>query len=372
MIRFVKAIIWLFVFIVPWEDVIIIPEIGTFARIVGLFAAGLGLFTVLLKGKMYYHPFLLTGLFFVSWSWASLSWSIDQGITLQRVFTYAQLWLMAWLIYQFSDRLFLESLFKAYIFGSWIAALLTFYAYLQGFQVVSQRYAAAGFDPNDLSFYLYIAIPLAVYLAVKESSNLNKVFYLCYIPIAIIAVLLTSSRMGAIGVAITLFLVLYMYHPINWRWRLIVVILIGVGVLFAITQLPPDNIARIATLSTEIREGTLNERTTIWAAGFEVFSNHTILGIGAGAFRYAVEPLLGVAAAPHNVFLSVAVECGIVGFLMWLLMMVLSFGRTLRMESQDRQFWLILLVCLLIACMAINIEWRKTTWLIMALAAKWN
>ena len=63
MIRYVKALIWLFVFIVPWEDVIIIPGIGTISRAVGLFAGGLGLFSILLKRKLYYHPFLLAGLF---------------------------------------------------------------------------------------------------------------------------------------------------------------------------------------------------------------------------------------------------------------------------------------------------------------------
>jgi len=313
----------------------------------------------------------LAGLFFVSWSWVTLFWSIDKVVTLERFFTYAQLLILTWLIYQFSDRLFLKNLLKAYIFGAFFAALLTFYSYLKGLQVVYQRYAAMGFDPNDLSFYLYIGIPFAAYLSIIELKKFNKFFYICYIPIATIAVLLTASRMGVIGLTITLFLVLFLFQ-MNWSWRLVVTILIGVGILFAIVQLPPDNFARIATLSTEIREGTLNMRTIIWAAGFEVFLNHIILGVGAGAFHIAVEPLLGIAAAPHNLFLAVAVECGIIGFLMWMLMMVLSFGRIMKMVSKDRKFWLIVLVGLLIACIVLNIEWRKTTWLIMALVAKWN
>ena len=168
MIRYVKALIWLFVFIVPWENVIIIPGIGTISRAVGLFAGGLGLFSILLKRKLYYHPFLLACLYFVSWSWVTLFWSIDKVVTLERFFTYAQLLILTWLIYQFSDRLFLKNLLKAYIFGAFFAALLTFYSYLKGLQVVYQRYAAMVVDPYYLSFYLYIGLPFSAYLSIID------------------------------------------------------------------------------------------------------------------------------------------------------------------------------------------------------------
>ena len=155
MTHLAKALIWLFVFVVPWENVVVIQGVGTAAKLLA-FCGRRGLSCSVTKGRVRHHPFLWAGLLFVAWAWASLLWSVDQPNTIKRALTYTQLWFMAWLVYQYGGRVFLSNLLVAYVLGAWVSALLTVWAYMQGLEVIHQRYAAEGFDPNDLSCFLSV------------------------------------------------------------------------------------------------------------------------------------------------------------------------------------------------------------------------
>ncbi len=368
----VRTMLWVFVFLVPWENFIIIPGLGTGAKLWGLTTGAIGLFSVLFKGKLRYHLFLLAGLLFIVWGWTSLLWSIEPEQSLRRMFTYTGLWLMACLIYHYGTVEFLPSLFQAYVLGAWVAALATIQAYMHGAEVVYQRFAATGFDPNDLSFYLNLAIPFAAFLSFKSTARALKLVNFLYILIASIAVLLTASRSGALGLAIALLFVLYSFHVAKGKWRLAGSLLLAAIAGIILTWVPQTSLARIATIVSEIHGGTLNKRLNIWAAGSQVLAAHPILGVGAGTFRQAVEPILGKAWAPHNVFLSVAVEGGIPSLILWLAFMTLPFVGVLRLPGYERRLWLTIIIVLIISFLSLNFEWRKVSWLMLAFAAAYS
>lgn len=372
MTHLAKALIWLFVFVVPWENVVVIQGVGTAAKLLGFLAGGVGLVAVLLRGRVRHHPFLWAGLLFVAWAWASLLWSVDQPNTIKRALAYTQLWFMAWLVYQYGGRVFLSNLLVAYVLGAWVSALLTVWAYMQGLEVTHQRYAAEGFDPNDLSCFLSVAIPMAAYVGFRAKNLAIRALFLAYIPFSLLAVFLTASRTGAVAATIALLFVLYYLRSLNWKRSLPAVVLLGLAVLFALRQVPPESLSRIGSLVAELMEGTLNKRKIIWAAGLQVFCDHIILGVGAGTFRSAVAPLLGLPVAPHNVFLAVAVEMGILGLALWLLFVTLSCAGVLRLPSPERQVWGAVLLILAVSFLSLNFEWRKITWLVLALAASFG
>lgn len=358
--------LWLFVFLVPWENVIVIPGLGTGAKLWGLATGVIGLSAVLLEGRVRFHPFLLAGLLFVAWGWASVLWSMEPKLSIERMLTYTGLWLMTCLAYHYGTP---SLMFQAYVYGAWVAVLATIQAYMQGIEVVYGRFAARGFDPNDLSFYLNLAIPMAAYFALRVSAAAIRILYLSYIPVAVIAVLLTASRAGALGLVVALLYVSYSFFVRNWKWRLAwIFLLIGTTGL-VLAWVPQASLARIATLVPEVYGGTLNERLTIWTAASQVFTAHPLLGVGAGAFSYAVEPVLGEARAPHNVFIAIAVEEGIPGLILWLLLMVFPFANVLRLPRHERYLWLVLLMVLTLGFLSLNLEWRKVSWLMLAFAA---
>jgi|Deesub1362A_J573_1020465.scaffolds.fasta_scaffold02804_4 O-antigen ligase len=372
MSQLVRIMLWVFVFLVPWENIVVIPGLGTGAKLWGLVTGVVGLFCVLFKGKLRYHPFLLAGLLFVAWGWASVLWSIEPEQSLRRMFTYTGLWLMAWLIYHYGTEEFLTSLFQAYVLGACVAALATIQAYMHGVEVVYQRFAATGFGPNDLSFYLNLAIPFAAFLSFKSTASALKLVDFLYIPIASIAVLLTASRSGALGLAIAFLFVLYSFRVAKGKWRLAGLLLLAATAGIILTWVPQTSLARIATTVSEIHGGTLNERLIIWAAGSQVLAAHPFLGVGAGAFRQAVEPILGKAWAPHNVFLAVAVEGGIPGLILWLAFMTLPFVGVLRLPRYERRLWLVILAVLTLSFLSLNFEWRKVSWLMLAFATAYS
>jgi len=369
MSRLAFWITWVFVFIVPWENVIVFPGVGTLAKIIGIATIVIGSLVILTRGKLRWHPFHTVSFLFVFWSWVSLSWSIDPESTLTRCITYTGLWLITLVIYQLANtEARCRHLMWAYVFGAWVAALATMESYLQGIQVVCHRYAASGFNPNDLSFYLNFAIPMAWYLGTKTQRLSMRALSWGLIPIATVAILLTGSRSGALGCGLALVYVVLSISRLNWKWRLAGIGLAMAAAILAVNLVPSTIYARLATLPHEVFHGTLNERTVIWRAGIKVFAETPLLGGGAGAFRYAVAPILGREWAPHNVFLSVAVESGLIGLILWLGMMLMAFIGVFRMPPVERLMWLALFAILFLAFLALNFEWRKASWLIMALA----
>jgi len=360
---------WLFVFIVPWENVIVFPGVGTLAKITGIATIMIGGLVILTRGKLHWHPFHIVSFLFVFWSWVSLLWSIDPESTLTRCTTYTGLWLITLVVYQLANtEVRCRHLMWAYVFGAWAASLATMESYLQGIQVVYHRYAASGFDPNDLSFYLNFAIPMAWYLGLEAQQSFTKALAWGLIPIATVAILLTGSRSGALGCGLALVYVVLSLSRLNWKWRLAGIGLAIAAAILAVNLVPSAIYARFATLPHEVFHGTLNERTMIWRAGIKVFAGTPLLGVGAGAFRYAVAPILGTEWAPHNVFLSVVVENGLIGLILWLGMMLMAFKEVFRMSPVKRFMWVALFAILFLAFSTLNFEWRKASWLIMALA----
>lgn len=367
-----RVLLLLLTFSIPWENVILVPGLGTLSKLVGLVAGGAGFIGLATGSRLRWHPFLLAGILFVAWSWASYYWSIDQTATIDRSVQYTQLWVLAVLVCQFAELKFRSKLLQAYVLGAWVAAIATFYGYFQGIEVEYERFAAQGFDPNDLSAYINFAVPMAAYLAVRRHGAALRVLNIAFIPIGLMAVFLTGSRTGIVGTAVAFIFVLLSLRSTKMSWRTFTFTIFGVGAFFAVTLVPPESYLRLATVASEVQTGTLNNRTQIWGAGLETLSQRPLLGVGAGAFSKGVEPILGTPAAPHNAFIAIAAESGVPGLLLWLAMLALLVPRITLLWGTERRFWLIMLLVLLVPFLSLNFEWRKASWLVMGLAASFG
>lgn len=93
-----KLTFWLatlLIFIVPWEDSITLPSLGSAARLVGLALAALWAVMIVLEGRFRRpHMFHALVLLFFLWNFASIFWSPDSVPTLQRIKTYGQIFLL--------------------------------------------------------------------------------------------------------------------------------------------------------------------------------------------------------------------------------------------------------------------------------------
>jgi O-antigen ligase len=74
-----------------------------------------------------------------------------------------------------------------------------------------------------------------------------------------------------------------------------------------------------------------------------------------------------VGKVAHNSYLSVLVELGLIGFLLFTAILVLVARHTLGRSRWDSSFWLAILVTWSIAASTLTWEYRKPTWLFFGL-----
>ena len=93
------------------------------------------------------------------------------------------------------------------------------------------------------------------------------------------------------------------------------------------------------------------------------FSEHPFFGVGTDQYR-SVNTLDKVA---HNTYLSVLVEEGLVGFVLFAAILWIVFRTAWRQPKWERRFWLTVLTVWAIGASTLTWEHRKTTWLFMTL-----
>ena len=310
-----------FVFSIPWEKSLAVPGLGTATRLLGgpalVAAAGV---LWLRRSHRRLNAGLVLAACFAAWTGLSCLWSVSRAATVDRALTFVQLVLMVWLIWETcrtSRRQ--RQLLAAYVAGSAAASILTLLRYAQGLETYYRRYAAPGFDPNDLGLTVALSVPPALYLAARGGAFMRW-FCRFSAALAVAAVLLSASR-----TALIVTFCAFSYTALAWRgldraqrwWNLILFGFLLCGVLYLA---PPFSRQRLTTLPPPEAGGMLHNRKQIWKAGVRALLSRPLLGVGAGAFPEAVEPELGIPATPghryvaHNAYLSVLVECGLAGF----------------------------------------------------------
>jgi O-antigen ligase len=112
-------------------------------------------------------------------------------------------------------------------------------------------------------------------------------------------------------------------------------------------------------------------RTLIWKAGLQAFPEHPILGAGAGAYEAAVEPYLRFKKRifSHNVALALLVEEGVVGALVFAVIVGACARTIYHLPPPHRALWTVLILAWLVGSMSGNWEHAKVTWVLFGLIA---
>jgi len=111
----------------------------------------------------------------------------------------------------------------------------------------------------------------------------------------------------------------------------------------------------------------MTHRTVIWAAGMDAFRDHALAGVGAGAYGAAVLKAVDIPYAAHNTFLSVLVELGVIGAVIFSALLA-SIGYCVwRMEYLAKCLWITLLLTWATGVSALTWEYHKPTWFLFGL-----
>jgi O-antigen ligase len=362
----------LFAFTIPWEYSLDLGEpLGNVARLVGLLLLLVAIPAVLQAGRLRMPGALQwMALALYLWFFCSYFWTIEPVQTLVQMRAYFQEMMVVWLVWEFAESpRDLRMLFRAYVAGSWILALLTLanFASPEAIAAGQMRFAAYGQDPNDVARFLDFAFPLAALLVNRESGWAEKILALGYLPLGLVAVLLTASRGGFVAALVAFagcILLLTRGHVKVLYTGALALPVIAAGLWFTV---PHETFERLATIPEQLHSGDLNQRMNIWFVGWHAFTRAPLLGTGAGTFVSAAG--LSPIDTAHNTVLSILVSGGLCGFFLAAAVVVLAVRAALQTDGPLRLAFVTVLLVWIITSLVATVEESRTTWLLFALAA---
>ncbi len=193
------------------------------------------------------------------------------------------------------------------------------------FSTITQRVYSTLDNPNVLSEYLLLILPLGAACAINARTAYGRAAGVAATGCMLLCMALTYSRGGWLGLAlsIALFLVL-----LDRRF-----VVLGLIALLCLPFVLPDTIWTRLTSVGDLSDGSTSYRLYIWLGTLSMLKDYWFCGIGTGISAYtAVYPRYSYNAvsAPHahNLFLQVMCECGICGLVI-LLGLIVSFYRAL-------------------------------------------
>jgi O-antigen ligase len=368
--RFVYWLSLVMIFTIPWEGAFHLPGFGTAATVMGIVVGACWLVMIALSGRMRKPVvYLLAVGLFVLWTSATTFWSADQVESLQAVFLWLQSFLFVYILWDlFRTKAALFAGLQAYVLGSYAAvggAVLN-YLHSNPFYTHMDRYSLGDTNPDGYGFILALGIPVACYLAASpETSRFFRLVNYGYLPVAFLGIALSGTRTASVGAAVGLLYGLATLTRLRLAARVAVVMLLAAAlfVLLPIVQ-PLTSFQRLGTTGTEVVHGDLNERTELWADGLHAFQQAPVLGVGTDMYR----SVSGLDKVAHNTYISVLVEEGLVGLVLFVAILWIVYRQVRRLPTWDRNFWLTTLIVLAIGASTLTWEQRKTTWLFLTFA----
>jgi len=374
--RLAYAVALALAFALPWERSLQIPGIGALGRLIGLVAFAAAVAALLDRdGIRLRRPplFLVVGAALTLWAFASVFWSINPAASFGRAFTYAQLVLMAWVFWQSArtpDRI--RGLLQGYVAGCYVMVGALVLAFLAGASDGLVRYTALDENQNYLAQTLVLGLPMAWYLTVSGSQRLFRWLNPLFLPACLFVLGLTASRGGLVMAVVALSVVPLTLGALPPLRRALVLLAVVLGIGGALLLVPDANLARLAETSDRIAEGDFTSRERIWQAGLRVFldpAGSWAFGTGSGSYPDAVASAFGYGMASHNAFMSLLVELGLVGFLLFVALLALPVLPIPTLPPLERWTYLALWGALVVAMLSSNWDYHRATWLTLTLLA---
>jgi len=366
------ALLLVFAFAIPWEYSLDLGEpLGNAARIAGLLVLVAAVPALLQAGRLR-APGAAQWVVLALYLWFCLTffWTVEPEATFSRMRGLFQEMMLVWLVWEFAESPEdLRSMMRCYVAGAWVLALLTL-ANLGSVEATAAeqiRFVAQGQDPNDVARYLDLGLPLAALLLQCERRWPQRLLAMSYLPVGLLAVLLTASRGGFLAGLIALAGCAWLLCRGQPRFALAAAATLPVLAATAWFSVPYATIERLATIPEQLQGGDLNQRWAIWSAGWRAFERAPVLGSGAGSFVSAagMNPL----DTAHNTELSILVGGGLIALTLAAVIVALAARSALTTRGPLRLALATVLLVLLVAAQVDTVEENRVTWLLLGIVA---
>lgn len=197
-------------------------------------------------------------------------------------------------------------------------------------------------NPNLLAGYLNISLPFGfIFTYLNRNKILNLLFYLSGSLSLLLCLFFTGSRGGYVAlitcIVASLIIALVFYFISNTnkkksKSRLTIIFsLLCFFIFFLIFRFPIFK-ERIATLFTPWSYSSNAYRLNIWLSCLEMLKDNLLIGIGPGNLTFTNVYSLYMKSGYHalgayNIFLETVIETGILGLIVFILIVLTAFTR---------------------------------------------
>jgi O-antigen ligase len=213
-----------------------------------------------------------------------------------------------------------------YLIKEWVACLPVY--------GLGYRPGSVAGDPNLFSASALTVLPMIVAFALGQKGR-KRAFCVGCLLATILAILLASSRGGFIALIV---LLLLQMRDARHRGKFVVIAVVIVA-LFLISPVSPlDRLLHPTYSDTDSSDARLQ----LWSIAFRIVADHPILGVGLWQFTPYLHKYMppGVDLefhVPHNTYLQVAVELGLVGLALFFAMFFFTLLNLSRLRRAAKK-----------------------------------
>ena len=307
------------------------------------------------KFLLYKKNLLIIGIFLlIAWSLLSVFWGSDVKFALNYVAKYRH-FLIILVIYSSLQKEYVHKIFSGFLLGMFLSEIISYGIFLEfwHYKNVSPSDPTPFMSHTDYSIYLaFTSILLITRFLDKNETNIKlKIGYLLFFLSSTTNLFVNGGRTGQVTFIVLIFTSFIMSFQSKLKATIVSLILIVVIFTLAF-NFSPNFHNRFNQGQTEIinlyddndYRGSFSTRLLLWKVGLLSFKDHFLIGTGIGndmkgANLYAEK--LGVSADKkwnlseygdhHNTFITLAVQLGIFGLAIIILIFYALFR--LRFES---------------------------------------
>jgi len=315
----------LYVFLLPFDSILSVADSTTFTKFIGALTIPVLLLKSLHEKKLRLpNKASIYWVFLMIYAMLSIFWAINPDNVLSRYATVTGLLILYLIVSSYKIH---ESEFNTckwcILLGGLMAAILAIYNYETGVFDKAGRatmaYGERSGDPNYFAFCLLLPVSICIEKILNQKKKVLKFMFSAVLSTIILGIIVTGSRGGMLGVC-----VIFITYILCMKQRItLLAILIIMGII--ITSF--FSIIFIERWGQAIETGG-SGRVDIWIAGFSSLKNFCVVGAGLGNFPNVFAdfghftPFTRVVFKdPHNIYLEIFVELGIVGFSLLILAM---------------------------------------------------
>lgn len=192
-------------------------------------------------------------------------------------------------------------------------------------------------DPNSLGITLVSGLPI-ILLFVSDGDWKHRFLGLAVAVMSVWAVLLTGSRTAVMCLA-----AFFGLWAVTRRKALLYIPAVVLILILAWTLLPQQYQQRYLSVESRDQDESYTNRIVAWHAGWHMFLDHPVLGVGAGQFGIAdgMKYWSGNTSyrmwlQPHSLYVQVIAELGCAGTIAFGLLLFQTFAHGRRLKRQLR------------------------------------